>query len=83
LIIRRTELVEKDYTFTEILNQPKALKAAYYDIIDRDAGADFLKNPYDELILFGCGTDYNLCQSAVFFSKSLTKDKSFQALPCS
>jgi glucosamine--fructose-6-phosphate aminotransferase (isomerizing) len=83
LIIRRTELVEKDYTFTEILNQPKALKAAYYDIIDRDAGADFLKNPYDELILFGCGTDYNLCQSAVFFSKSLTKDKSFQALPSS
>jgi glucosamine--fructose-6-phosphate aminotransferase (isomerizing) len=76
-------LDKKDYTLTEILNQAKALKAAYNDIIDKDAGTDFLNKPYDELILFGCGTDYNLCQSAVFFSKSLMKDKSFQALPSS
>ena len=59
-------MVKKDYTLKEILNQTKALKAAYDDIIGKDAGADLLKKPYDELILFGCGTDYNLCQSAVF-----------------
>jgi glutamine---fructose-6-phosphate transaminase (isomerizing) len=76
-------LVKKYYTLTEILNQAKALKAAYVDIIDKEAGADLLKKPCDELILFGCGTDYNLCKSAVFFSKSLMKDKSFQALPSS
>ena len=76
-------MVKKDYTLKEILNQAKAIKAAYDDIICKDAGADLLKKPYDELILFGCGTDYNLCQSAVFFSKSLMNDKSFQALPSS
>ena len=44
-------MVKKDYTLKEILNQAKALKAAYNDIIGKDAGADLLKKPYDELIL--------------------------------
>ena len=42
---------------------------------------NFLKGPYDEIIFFGCGTDFNLCQSASFFTKSLLDNCTCSALP--
>lgn len=74
---------KNNYTYEEILNQTKALEAAYNDIIERCTEIDFLKKPYDELIFFGCGTDYNLSLSTAFVSKSLMKNKSFIVLPSS
>ena len=35
------------------------------------------------MIFFGCGTDYNLCHSAAFYSRALAGDKNFLALPSS
>jgi len=83
MITKDNKSIKSNYTYEEIQNQVKTLRAAYEDIIKKDMNMDFLEKHWDEIIFFGCGTDYNLCQSAVFFSKSLMNNKSFLALPSS
>ena len=69
------------YTFNEIMNQTETLEFVYEDILKDTSDFNFLKGPYDEIIFFGCGTDYNLCQSASFFTKSLLSNCTCSALP--
>ncbi len=63
------------------MKQADSLELVYEDILSNNFDFSFLKEPYDELIFFGCGTDYNLCQSASFFSRSLLNNCITLALP--
>jgi glucosamine--fructose-6-phosphate aminotransferase (isomerizing) len=74
---------DKNYTYNEIMNQAETLESVYGDISGGAIDPGFLDGPYDEIILFGCGTDFNLCQSASFFTRSLMGDISSLALPSS
>ena len=69
------------YTYNEIMNQAETLEFVYEDVLKDTFDFNFLKEPYDEIIFFGCGTDYNLCQSASFFTKSLLNNCTCSALP--
>ena len=69
------------HTFNEIMNQTSTLELAYRDILKDSFDLSFLEGPYDEIIFFGCGTDYNLCQSASFFTRSLLNNCTCTALP--
>ncbi len=69
------------HTFNEIMNQTKTLEFVYEDILNDAFDLSFLEGPYDEIIFFGCGTDYNLCQSASFFTRSLLNNCTCNALP--
>jgi len=69
------------HTFNEIMNQTSTLELVYEDILKDSFDLSFLKEPYDEIIFFGCGTDYNLCQSASFFTRSLLNNCTCNALP--
>jgi glucosamine--fructose-6-phosphate aminotransferase (isomerizing) len=69
------------HTFNEIMNQTETLEFAYEDILKDTFDFSFLEEPYDEIIFFGCGTDYNLCQSASFFTRSLLNNCNCSALP--
>jgi glucosamine--fructose-6-phosphate aminotransferase (isomerizing) len=69
------------YTYNEIMKQTDTLELVYEDIISNTFDFSFLEEPYDELIFFGCGTDYNLCQSASFFTRSLLNNCTSHALP--
>ena len=71
------------YTYEEIMNQADTLELVYKDVLNGVVDLSFLGNSYDEIILFGCGTDYNLCQSASFFTKSLLNNRGCIALPTS
>ena len=69
------------YTYNEIMSQAETLEFVFEDIQKDTFDFNFLKGPYDEIIFFGCGTDYNLCQSASFFTKSLLNNCTCSALP--
>ena len=69
------------YTFNEIMNQTGTLEFVYEDVLKDTFDLSFLEGPYDEIIFFGCGTDYNLCQSASFFTRSLLNNCTCNALP--
>lgn len=69
------------HTFNEIMNQTKTLELVYEDILRDSFDLSFLERPYDEIIFFGCGTDYNLCQSASFFTESLLNNCTCNVLP--
>ncbi|MHB1274279.1 MAG: SIS domain-containing protein [Candidatus Humimicrobiaceae bacterium] len=69
------------YTFNEIINQTETLELVYEDVLKDTFDFSFLEGPYDEIIFFGCGTDYNLCQSASFFTRSLLNNCNCCALP--
>lgn len=69
------------HTFNEIMNQTKTLELVYEDILRDTFDLNFLEEPYDEIIFFGCGTDYNLCQSASFFTRSLLNNCICNVLP--
>ena len=73
---------DRSYTYKEIMNQAETLELVYEDVLGGVVDLKFLEGPYDEIIFFGCGTDYNLCQSASFFTKSLLNSSSL-ALPSS
>jgi glucosamine--fructose-6-phosphate aminotransferase (isomerizing) len=69
------------HTFNEIMNQTETLEFVYEDVLKDTFDFSFLEGPYDEIIFFGCGTDYNLCQSASFFTRSLLNNCTCSALP--
>lgn len=72
-----------DYTYKEIMSQPASWKKAYEDIIIENSGPDLsLISKGIRVIFFGCGTSYNLAQSASCFHNSLLPDHSM-ALPSS
>ncbi len=75
----------QNYTYREIINQINGWKKAYRDIIDEKASfnLNIFNGNYDEIIFFGCGTSYNLSQSASFYAKSLIKDICCLPLPSS
>ena len=75
----------KFHTYKEIFSQTDSFEKIYEDIVEEKfcIDKDFFLKPYDEIILFGCGSSYNLSQSASFFTKSLLNNKCCIALPSS
>jgi glucosamine--fructose-6-phosphate aminotransferase (isomerizing) len=73
----------RDNTYREIMDQASTMELVYKDILADDFDPGFLGQPYDEVIFFGCGTDYNLCRSASFITNSSLEYCSSRALPSS
>lgn len=73
------------YTYNEIISQQESWERVYQDIINEEIkfNIDFFSRNYDEVIFFGCGSSYNVSQSASFFSRSVWDSCSFIALPSS
>jgi glutamine---fructose-6-phosphate transaminase (isomerizing) len=72
-------------TYKEIMSQTRSWRSVYDDICN-DKWASNLRifsEDYDEIILFGCGSSYNLSLSASFLNKLLLKSISSEALPSS
>lgn len=67
------------------MTQVESWREVYSDIIDKKIGLDLniFSGDYDEIIFFGCGSSYNLSQSASFFTRSLLNAKSCLAIPSS
>jgi len=67
------------------MTQVESWEKAYSDIVDEEFGLDLniFSDNYDEIIFFGCGSSYNLSQSASFFTKSLFSGRSCLVLPSS
>ncbi|MHB8280588.1 MAG: hypothetical protein ACYDIA_23530, partial [Candidatus Humimicrobiaceae bacterium] len=75
---------EKYYTYKEIMNQPVIWQSVYGEIIEKkNFSYNTFKNEYDEIIIFGCGSSYNLSQSAAFLTRYLSKNVTSLALPSS
>jgi glutamine---fructose-6-phosphate transaminase (isomerizing) len=75
---------EKQYTFREIMRQPDTWQFIYDEIIgSKNFDLNIFKSDYDEIILFGCGSSYNLSQSAAFLTRYLSKNVTSLALPSS
>ena len=75
---------EKNYTFREIMRQPDTWQFIYDEIIEnKNFDYNIFKDNYDEIILFGCGSSYNLSQSAAFLTRYLSKNVISLALPSS
>lgn len=73
-----SKLENQNYTYKEIMTQVESWRKVYSDVIDEKFNFDlniFSKN-YDEIILFGCGSSYNLAISSSFYTNTLTKYKS-------
>jgi glucosamine--fructose-6-phosphate aminotransferase (isomerizing) len=65
---------EKYHTFKEVMRQPDTWQLIYDEIIeDKNFDYNIFKDSYDEIILFGCGSSYNLSQSAAFLTRYLSK----------
>ena len=75
----------ENYTYKEIITQVESWKKVYEDIVVEkiDLDLNIFSDGYDEIIFFGCGSSYNLSQSASFFTKSLLNGRSCLALPSS
>lgn len=67
------------------MTQVESWRKVYSDVAGKKASSDLniFSDDYDEIIFFGCGSSYNLSQSASFFTKSLWDGKSCLALPSS
>jgi len=78
-------LENENYTYKEIITQVESWKKVYEDIVVEkiDLDLNIFSDGYDEIIFFGCGSSYNLSQSASFFTKSLLNGRSCLALPSS
>lgn len=76
--------VKKYHTYDEIMAQPNVWRNVYKDIIS-DNGADLsiFNKTYDEILLFGCGSSYNLAMSAAFFTRTFLINTCINALPSS
>lgn len=75
----------QNYTYGEIINQVEKWKIIYNDITGKDfvLHLKIFSDKYDEIIIFGCGSSYNLSKSASFFTKSMLPRQSCLALPSS
>lgn len=76
-------VIRKGFTYEEIMGQAGMLEAIYGDVLNGNAAEDLFGTTFDEVVLFGCGTDYNICQSAAFYSRALLPVKNFFAVPSS
>jgi glucosamine--fructose-6-phosphate aminotransferase (isomerizing) len=78
-------LENDNYTYKEIITQIESWGKVYSDIVDEkvDLNLNIFSDGYDEIIFFGCGSSYNLSQSASFFTKSLLNERSCLTLPSS
>ena len=67
------------------MSQVESWKKVYSDIVGEKVSLDLniFSDNYDEIIFFGCGSSYNLSQSASFFTRSLLNGQSCFALPSS
>lgn len=62
--------MDKNFTFNEIKSQAKSWQLIFDDI---DTGTyEIFKGEYDKIVLFGCGSSYNLAMSAAFFTNTYT-----------
>ena len=79
------KLKNSNNTYDEIMSQIESWEKIYEDIVYEkiDLDLNIFSQNYDEIIFFGCGSSYNLSQSASFFTKSLLDGKSCLALPSS
>ncbi|MBA7474480.1 Glutamine--fructose-6-phosphate aminotransferase [isomerizing] [subsurface metagenome] len=75
----------QSYTYREIMAQAESWGKVYSDVVGEKVSLDLniFSGDYDEIIFFGCGSSYNLSQSASFFTKSLLDGRSCFALPSS
>ena len=67
------------------MTQVDSWRKVYRDIVGEKVilNLNIFSDNYDEIIFFGCGSSYNLSQSASFFTKSLLDGRSCFALPSS
>jgi Predicted phosphosugar isomerases len=67
------------------MTQVEIWRKVYEDVVDEKIGSDLniISDNYDEIIFFGCGSSYNISQSALFFTRSLLNGQSCFALPSS
>ena len=65
--------------------QVESWRKVYDDIVGEKVSLNLniFSDNYDEIIFFGCGSSYNLSQSASFFTRSLLDGQSCFALPSS
>ncbi|MCL4377272.1 MAG: SIS domain-containing protein [Actinobacteria bacterium] len=75
----------QNYTYREIITQVESWENVYSDVVGKkfDLDLSIFSDDYDEIIFFGCGSSYNLSQSASFFTKLLSNERSCLALPSS
>jgi len=72
------------HTYKEILRQPENWEYVIKDIFEDNLfNPAILKNSYNYIIFFGCGSSYNLGQSASFFYRHLTGSTNSLAVPSS
>jgi len=76
---------KNDNTYKEIMAQAISWRSVYDDICCNKVTSSLkiFSEDYDEVILFGCGSSYNLSMSASFLNGLLLKDKNSKALPSS
>ncbi len=67
------------------MTQVESWRKVYNSVVGEKVSLDLniFSDNYDEIIFFGCGSSYNLSQSASFFTKSLLDGRSCFALPSS
>jgi len=70
---RESKLENNNYTYREIIAQVQSWRKVYSDVVNGKVSLDLniFSDNYDEIIFFGCGSSYNLSQSASFFTKLL------------
>ncbi|GAJ02414.1 unnamed protein product [marine sediment metagenome] len=75
----------QSYTYREIMTQVESWRKVHSDVVGEKVSLNLniFSDNYDEIIFFGCGSSYNLSQSASFFTKSLFDGRSCFALPSS
>ncbi len=76
---------DNNFTYKEIMTQFESWNKVYDDIVNKKVELDLniFSSGYDEIIFFGCGSSYNLSQSASFFTKMRLNGISCIALPSS
>lgn len=76
--------MNKYFTYDEIYSQSESWEKNYEKIMNEkfDLGTKIFNKQYDKIILYGCGSSYNLALSASFFTSSLLKQNAF-AIPSS
>ena len=67
------------------MTQVEIWRKVYNDVVCEKVGLDLniFSDNYDEIIFFGCGSSYNISQSASFLTRSLLNGQSCFALPSS
>jgi len=67
------------------MTQVESWRKVYSDVVGEKVSLNLniFSDNYDEIIFFGCGSSYNLSQSASFFTRSLLNGQICFALPSS